>query len=62
MVPMAQTFGENVTSGIEVATNADELQAGESWLVPITEQDFVIARRGNEALRWSAPGRPARRC
>ncbi len=55
VVPMAQTFGENVTSGIEVVTNADELAAGESWLVPITEQDFVIARRGNEALRWSAP-------
>jgi hypothetical protein len=55
VVPMAQKFGENVTSGIEVATNADELMAGESWLVPITEQDFVIARRGNEALRWSAP-------
>lgn len=55
VVPMAQTFGERVTSGIEVATNADELLAGESWLVPITERDFVIARRGNEALRWSAP-------
>lgn len=55
VVPMAQTFGERVTSGIEVATNADVLKAGESWLVPITERDFVIARRGNEALRWSAP-------
>jgi hypothetical protein len=55
VVPMAQTFGENVTSGVEVVTNPDELVAGESWLVPITEQDFVIARRGNEALRWSAP-------
>ena len=29
-VPMAQTFGETVTSGIEVATNADVLKAGES--------------------------------
>jgi hypothetical protein len=55
VVPMAQTFGERVTSGIEVATNADVLVAGESWLVPITERDFVIARRGNEALRWSTP-------
>jgi hypothetical protein len=55
VVPMAQAFGENVTSGVDVVTNADELVAGESWLVPITEQDFVIARRGNEALRWSAP-------
>jgi Bacterial extracellular solute-binding protein/von Willebrand factor type A domain len=55
VVPMAQTFGERVTSGIEVVTNADVLEAGESWLVPITERDFVIARRGNEALRWSAP-------
>jgi hypothetical protein len=55
VVPMAQTFGENVTSGIEVATNADVIKAGESYLIPITERDFVIARRGNEALRWSAP-------
>jgi hypothetical protein len=55
VVPMAQTFGEKVTSGIEVVTNADVLEAGEPWLVPITERDFVIARRGNEALRWSAP-------
>lgn len=55
VVPMAQTFGENVTSGIEVATNADVIKAGESYLIPITERDFVIARRGNEALRWNAP-------
>ncbi|KRF35395.1 substrate-binding domain-containing protein [Nocardioides sp. Soil805] len=55
VVPMAQTFGERVTSGVEVATDADVISAGESYLIPITERDYVIARRGNEALRWSAP-------
>jgi hypothetical protein len=46
----------------EVAAAQDEVDEGEEVplgskrLIPVTEQDFLIAQRGNTALTWTTPG------
>ncbi len=55
IVPVAQQFGDDVSSGVVVSDTVDTLAGGSDKLIPVTEQDFLIAQRGNPALKWVAP-------
>jgi hypothetical protein len=55
IVPVAQQFGDDVASGTVGTLSIDNLEAGSDKLLPVTEQDFLIAQRGNAALQWIAP-------
>lgn len=59
LVPVAQGFGEAVASGRKVKVTLDNMAAGSDRLLPATEQDFVIALRGNPNLTWTQPGEDA---
>ncbi|HXH77097.1 substrate-binding domain-containing protein [Nocardioides sp.] len=55
LVPVAQAFGDDVASEKVGKLNIDNLEAGNDKLLPVTEQDFLVAERGNSALEWVAP-------
>lgn len=55
IVPVAQAFGDDLSSGVVGTLNIDNIKAGNDKLLPVTEQDFMIAERGNSALEWVAP-------
>lgn len=55
IVPVAQEFGDDVASGVVGTLSIDNLEAGSNKLLPVTEQDFLIAERGNSSLEWIAP-------
>jgi von Willebrand factor type A domain len=55
IVPVAQRFGAKVAAGQVKPVTIDTIPSGSKRLLPVSEQDFLIARRGNEALTWIAP-------
>ncbi|WP_310530129.1 hypothetical protein, partial [Nocardioides sp.] len=56
IVPVAQAFGAEVAAGQVVNDlTIDTITAGDDHLIPVTEHDLLIARRGNDALRWVVP-------
>lgn len=55
IVPVAQKFGDAVAREFVGKLNIDNLEAGNDKLLPVTEQDYLIAERGNSALEWVAP-------
>lgn len=55
LVPVAQKFGAKLAAGQERPVTLDTIPAGSSRLIPATERDFLIARRGNDSLTWSTP-------
>ncbi|MCW2835488.1 MAG: von Willebrand factor, type [Nocardioides sp.] len=55
VVPVAQQFGDDLARQKVGRLNIDNLEAGNDRLLPVTEQDFLIAERGNSALEWVAP-------
>jgi hypothetical protein len=54
-VPVAQTFGERAVSGEDNSTDLSAVSATSTQLVPVTEQAFLAARRGNDQLTMVAP-------
>ncbi|QIK74739.1 VWA domain-containing protein [Nocardioides piscis] len=56
MVPLAQRFGDNLASGTVGKVTVDNLELGSAKMVPVTERDFLIAKRGNDSLQWRVPG------
>ncbi len=55
MTPVAQEFGAQVASGTVNDVTIDTIASGSPELIPVTERDFLIAQRGNDALEWVAP-------
>lgn len=55
LVPVAQKFGDKLAAGRKRPVTIDTIPVGSSRLIPVTEQDFLIARRGNDALTWTTP-------
>ena len=55
IVPVAQRFGAKVAAGRLRPITIDTIPGGSKRLIPVTERDFLIARRGNEALTWGEP-------
>lgn len=55
MVPVAQQYGDDLASGTTGTVTVDNLEAGSPKMVPVTERDFLIAKRGNDSLEWRAP-------
>lgn len=55
LVPVAQKFGAKMAAGRNRPVTIDTIPVGSKRLIPVTEQDFLIARRGNTALTWTTP-------
>ncbi|MEO5663001.1 MAG: hypothetical protein ABIR39_06935 [Nocardioides sp.] len=55
IVPVAQRFGAKVAAGRLRPVTIDTIPGGSKRLIPVTERDFLIAKRGNEALTWLEP-------
>lgn len=55
MVAVAQEFGSKILADRVGRITADTIAAGSRKLVPVTEQEFLIAQRGNPTLTWRAP-------
>lgn len=53
--PIAQRYGDQVAKGELSTTNIDNILAGDPKLIPVTEQDYLTALRGNPTLTWTAP-------
>lgn len=56
LVPVAQKFGAKAAAGRNRPVTIDTIPLGSKRLIPVTEQDFLIAQRGNNALTWTTPG------
>lgn len=54
-VPLAQAFGERTVDGEDTSTDLSTISATSTQLVPVTEQAFLKARRGNDQLTLVAP-------
>ena len=55
IAPVAQKFGAKVAAGRNRPVTIDTIPDGSKRIIPVTEQDFLIARRGNDALTWTTP-------
>jgi Mg-chelatase subunit ChlD len=55
MVPIAQAFGERAVAGQDNMSDLSTIGATSTELVPVTEQAYLQARRGNEQLTMVAP-------
>ncbi len=55
IVPVAQRFGAKMAAGRERPITIDTIPGGSKRLIPVTERDFLIAKRGNDALTWVEP-------
>jgi hypothetical protein len=55
LVPVAQKFGAKMAAGRNRPVTIDTIPVGSKRLIPVTEQDILIARRGNSALTWTTP-------
>ncbi|PUA81871.1 VWA domain-containing protein [Nocardioides currus] len=55
IVPIAQRYGAKAASGRTNPVTIDTIPAGSKRIIPVTEQDYLTARRGNETLTWSLP-------
>jgi hypothetical protein len=55
IVPVAQKFGAKVAAGRNRPVTIDTIPLGSKRIIPVTEQDFLIAQRGNSALTWTTP-------
>lgn len=55
IVPVAQRFGAKVAAGQVRPVTIDTIPAGSKRIIPVTERDFLVAKRGNDALTWLAP-------
>lgn len=56
IVPVAQRFGAKVAAGRLRPVTIDTIPGGSKRLIPVTERDYLIAKRGNDALTWLEPG------
>ncbi|UUZ58031.1 substrate-binding domain-containing protein [Nocardioides sp. B-3] len=56
IVPVAQRFGAKVAAGRLRPITIDTIPGGSKRLIPVTERDFLIAKRGNDALTRVEPG------
>lgn len=54
-VPAAQSFGERTVEGQDTSTDLATIGATSTQLVPVTEQAYLAARRGNDQLTLVAP-------
>ncbi|SEC58192.1 extracellular solute-binding protein [Nocardioides exalbidus] len=55
VVPVAQTYGERAVQGASGETDLSTITASSTQLVPLTEQAYLAARRGNDQLSIVAP-------
>lgn len=55
IVPVAQKFGAKVAAGQVRPVTIDTIPSGSRRIIPVTERDFLVAKRGNDALTWLAP-------
>ena len=55
IAPVAQKFGAKMAAGRNRPVTIDTIPVGSKRLIPVTEQDFLIAQRGNTALTWTTP-------
>ena len=54
-VPVAQSYGERAVAGTTSTTDLAEISAVSNKLVPVTEQAYLAARRGNDLLTIVTP-------
>lgn len=55
LAPVAQKFGAKVAAGRNKPVTIDIIPSGSKRLIPVTERDYLIAQRGNNALTWTTP-------
>ena len=55
IVPVAQKFGAKVAAGQVRPVTIDTIPSGSKRMIPVTEHDYLIAKRGNDALTWLTP-------
>ncbi len=55
MVPVAQSYGDRVARGDDTAVDPGSINASSTQLLPITEQDYLSAKRSNSQVTLVAP-------